>query len=63
MVFVETFQLVVPDTAGHRRDMVHIRRIDHCRYGSVDIAGLKLIAAVLFPKGFQIIFGHRMLIA
>jgi hypothetical protein len=28
MVFVEAFQLVVPNAAGHCGDMVHIRRID-----------------------------------
>jgi hypothetical protein len=45
MVFVETFQLIVPDAAGHRRHVVHIWRIDHCRHGSIDIAGLELVAA------------------
>jgi hypothetical protein len=62
MVFVEAFQLIVPDTASHRGDIVHIRLIDHCRHDSVGITGLKLVAAVLFPKGFEIIFGHRMLL-
>ena len=49
--------------ASHRGDIVHIRLIDHCRHGSVDITGLKLVAAVLFPKGFEIMFGLWMLLA
>jgi hypothetical protein len=34
MAFVETFQLIVPDAAGHRRHVVHIWRIDHCRHAT-----------------------------
>ncbi len=46
------------DTVAISGALFHLREV-HCRHGSAGITGLKLAAAVLFPKSLEIIDGHR----
>ena len=50
MMFIETAQVLTADTAGHSRDMIHIRTIHHSTHGGRDITTCKFILAMLIPQ-------------
>jgi len=58
MVFVETLELIVADTASHGRNVVHVRCVNHCCHGRINVAGLKFIPAVGFPEGNEVAVRH-----
>src|SRR5262249_7935832 len=61
MVFIEALQLVVSDAANHGRDVVDVRRVDHCCHGSIDVPCLEFVPAMGFPESDEVMVGHDSL--
>lgn len=57
VVTVKVRQFRSPDTAGKRRDMIHIGFLDHSRHGLFDRSLAELIQAVFFPDFLKIEVG------
>ena len=59
VALVKALELVVADTAGHCRHVVHVGLGDHRRHGGVDVPGFELISAMRLPKGDELVVGHE----